>query len=76
MDPHHHMHHADRTVVQPVDWPATCRLGLLASGLAGLAAAALHGVISDSAIIAWVVVASGTASWLRLDRHLGHVWSH
>lgn len=76
MDPHDHTHLTDRTAVHPVDWPATCRLGLVASGIAALAAAALHGVVSDSSIIAWVVVLSGTASWLRLERTAAPAWSH
>ena len=76
MDPHDDQLLADGAAALPVDWPATIRLGLVASGLAGLTAAALHGVVSDGSIITWVVIASGAASWLRLHRHAAPVLSH
>jgi hypothetical protein len=76
MDPHDDQHLAGGATAIPVDWPATIRLGLLASGVAGLTAAALHGVVSDGSIITWVVVASGAASWLRLHRHAAQILSH
>ena len=76
MDPHDDHLLGDGQAAHAVDWPATIRLGLAASGVAGLFAAALHGVISDGSILAWVVVASGTASWLRLERHAAPAWSH
>lgn len=76
MDLHDDQHLADGAAALPVDWPATIRLGLLASGVAGFTAAALHGLVSDGSIIAWVVVASGAASWLQLHRHAAPVLSH
>jgi hypothetical protein len=76
MDPHDDQHLADGAATHTVDWRATIRLGLAASGVAGLAAAALHGVVSDGSIITWVVVASGAASWLQLHRYVAPALSH
>ena len=76
MDPHDDHLLDGSEAAHPVDWRATVRLGLVASGLAGFTAAALHGVVSDGSIIAWVVVASGVASWLQLHRHAAPVLSH
>ena len=51
-----------------IDWRAQFRLALVLSVFAGLAAVALAGHVSESAIVLGVIVLATMASWYSMER--------
>ena len=49
------------------DWPALLRLAVVASVFAALAAVALSGVVTETAIVVCVIVAATMASWFQIE---------
>ncbi len=58
-------HH--REAHEPIDWPGTCRLALVVSIAAGLAALLLSGIVGEMAVVVSVIVAGTAASWFQLE---------
>lgn len=67
MDPERTVDQDDRPRSPAVDWWAVARLGVVASSVAAVAAASLHGLVPDTSIIVSVIVASTMASWFQLE---------
>ncbi len=62
------MHHDDDSPLSdPNDWPANCRLALLVSMVAALAAVVLAPVLGETSIIVSIIVGATCASWFHLE---------
>lgn len=68
MELEHTVDHDDHPHSPALDWWAIARLGAVASTVAAIAAASLHGIVADTSIIVSVIVASTMASWFQLER--------
>ena len=51
-----------------IDWGAQCRLGLVVSVFAALAAVALAGHLPESVIVLGVIALATMASWYQMER--------
>ena len=53
------------------DWAGSCRLALLVSTIAAVAALVLSRVIDETALIVSVIVVSSAVSWFQLEHRPG-----
>jgi len=51
-----------------IDWVASCRLALVVSLVAALAALLLATVVGETAVVVTVIVAGTVASWFHLEQ--------
>ena len=59
------------TTMTATDWAGSCRLALLLSTIAAVAALVLSRVIDETALIVSVIVVSSAVSWIQLEHRPG-----